>query len=487
MMARRSTASCPEKREKTAPRNEKTASLSAELVRDLMPSVHATRRRPQQKRHNVLSSASLNNRSAKPKRMRKSSSPDQRNHDDIVEGEFQKFAPLTRYARMTKAQLRGLAIFARGGLIKPISSSNFEVHSQSGHRLYVVEWNGDHWSCSCPTYDKHPAPCKHVYSVLFFLSAKQHESSAAPCECPNGHSFEYVTRRGTRRTKSGRIVQRYYCKKCRTRFVERTGFERMRGDPTTICIALDLYFKGLSYRKITHHLRTFYGIRVSKSTIHEWLRKYVNLLGVYLNQLKPHVSSKWHADEMQLKTNGKKWPAWNVMDSRTRFILASSVPKKRGCTAASRIIEAAIHRASKSPRRLITDGNQAYCSALDKIADKSKRITHIRCPKFGGSGSNNPIERLHGTIRERNKIQRGLRNVKSADWFVKSFAMYYNFLRPHMTLDERTPAEAAGLKILPSSNQWGALIAEATKRRRRSKKARLHGHQQRSRKMREAD
>jgi transposase-like protein len=261
----------------------------------------------------------------------------------------------------------------------------------------------------------------------------------------------------------------------------------MRGDPTTICIALDLYFKGLSYRKITHHLRTFYGIRVSKSTIHEWLRKYVNLLGVYLNQLKPHVSSKWHADEMQLKTNGKKWPAWNVMDSRTRFILASSVPKKRGCTAASRIIEAAIHRASKSPRRLITDGNQAYCSALDKIADKSKRITHIRCPKFGGSGSNNPIERLHGTIRERNKIQRGLRNVKSADWFVKSFAMYYNFLRPHMTLDERTPAEAAGLKILPSSNQWGALIAEATKRRRRSKKARLHGHQQRSRKMREAD
>jgi transposase InsO family protein len=40
---------------------------------------------------------------------------------------------------------------------------------------------------------------------------------------------------------------------------------------------------------------------------------------------------------------------------------------------------------------------------------------------------------------------RGLDNEKTA--FVEGFQNYYNFIRPHMGLDGKTPAEVSGIKM----------------------------------------
>jgi putative transposase len=51
---------------------------------------------------------------------------------------------------------------------------------------------------------------------------------------------------------------------------------------------------------------------------------------------------------------------------------------------------------------------------------------------------------LNGTLRERVKVQRGLKSDKSA--IAEGQLIYYNFVKPHQALDGKTPAEKAGLK-----------------------------------------
>jgi putative transposase len=80
-----------------------------------------------------------------------------------------------------------------------------------------------------------------------------------------------------------------------------------------------------------------------------------------------------------------------------------------------------------------------------------------------GSVNNNIVEKLHGTIRERNKVMRGLGNNGSSETMLEGFKIYYNFLRPHMGLNGLTPAEAAGIDIgLNDGNRWLKLIRKST-------------------------
>lgn len=51
--------------------------------------------------------------------------------------------------------------------------------------------------------------------------------------------------------------QVYMCKNCKRRFVDNLYFERLKVEPKIICVTLDLYFKGISLRKIVDHLKQY--------------------------------------------------------------------------------------------------------------------------------------------------------------------------------------------------------------------------------------
>ncbi len=73
---------------------------------------------------------------------------------------------------------------------------------------------------------------------------------------------------------------------------------------------------------------------------------------------------------------------------------------------------------------------------------------------------NNVLERMHGSIREREKIMRGIKVDDTP--IIPMNQIYYNFVRPHMGLDGKTPAEAAGVGI-EGENKWRELIDKSTK------------------------
>jgi transposase-like protein len=52
--------------------------------------------------------------------------------------------------------------------------------------------------------------------------------------------------------------------------------------------------------------------------------------------------------------------------------------------------------------------------------------------------NNNVVERLHGTIKERTKVKRGLDNDKSAEDMMEANRVYYNYLRSHQALNGKT-------------------------------------------------
>lgn len=72
--------------------------------------------------------------------------------------------------------------------------------------------------------------------------------------------------------------------------------------------------------------------------------------------------------------------------------------------------------------------------------------------------NNNKVERLNGTVRDRNRVQRDLKDTSSSDIFVEGNKIYYNFLRPHMSLDGKTPAEVCGIDLNLSREGWRQLI-----------------------------
>jgi len=90
------------------------------------------------------------------------------------------------------------------------------------------------------------------------------------------------------------------------------------------------------------------------------------------------------------------------------------------------------------------------------------RSVHVRNITLKGEKNNNTMERLNGEIRDREKVVRGLKKADSP--LLSGYQIYHNYVRPHMGLDGKTPAEACWIKI-EGSNKWLTLIQNAKRQK----------------------
>jgi len=277
-----------------------------------------------------------------------------------------------------------------------------------------------------------------------------------------------TVKRGYRKTERGK-VQRFYCKDCKRFFILDEGFEKMKATPETVTVALDLYFKGISMRAIVDHIKQFCGVEVSHVAIYKWIRKYVSMMKKYCDQLVPRVSGIWHSDEMTLNIKdldnheSLRW-AWNVIDNKSRFWLASQITEKREIADARKVLAQASTLSKTRPMAIVTDGLRAYQDAIPKefYTLKGPRTQHVRIPNIRDRSNNNMVERLHGTIRQRNKVMRGLDDVATAQTMMDGLRIYYNFMRPHMALNGKTPAQQAKITDNITPENWLSLIKRAS-------------------------
>ncbi len=71
------------------------------------------------------------------------------------------------------------------------------------------------------------------------------------------------------------------------------------------------------------------------------------------------------------------------------------------------------------------------------------------------------MERLNGEIRDREKEMRGLKTPETP--ILPGYQIFHNYVRPHETLEGKTPAEACGIKV-EGENKWLTLIQNASRK-----------------------
>ena len=73
--------------------------------------------------------------------------------------------------------------------------------------------------------------------------------------------------------------------------------------------------------------------------------------------------------------------------------------------------------------------------------------------------NNNKMERMNGEFRDREKVIRGIKKTDSV--MFDGYQLFHNYLRSHMALDGKTPAEKCGIRI-EGDNKWLTLIQNAS-------------------------
>lgn len=375
----------------------------------------------------------------------------------------------------TAREMKALAIAGTNSHIRRVDAFSYKVKSQSSDSWYEVRFipKPRGWFCSCPDHIYRKVECKHIQAVYISKQLRHtivnnsninEIQSELTCKCGSPN----VIKDGIRKNKSG-TIQRFKCKDCQREWSDNLGFANNKVNSKIITMAIDLYFKGVSLRKIKEHIVMFHGIKVSHVAILGWIRKFGEVVTPYVDQFTPELSGVYHVDEMAIhirkETTAKghyQW-LWNMMDNTTRFWITSKVSQRRETSDARAVFKDVKSKVSL-PNAVVHDGLTSYDEAFTKEFWFQHRqdIQNIRSISVRNKGLNQKVERLNGIFRDREIVMRGMDHRESAQKLIDAYRIHYNFVKEHGSM-KKTPAEEAGIKLDLGQNKIETLIRMASK------------------------
>ena len=254
-------------------------------------------------------------------------------------------------------------------------------------------------------------------------------------------------------------TQYYMCKSCGSKFSGVITYPKMKYPSEYIIKAITYYYNGMSFRNISQTFEDMKNVEISRSTFWRWTVKYSEMVNDYVMRLQPHLSDVWIADETVVDLWGEKYWYWDIIDADTRFLIATHLSKTRTIKDAKKLFYQARLRSKTRPKKILTDKMQAYHDAFNKVfyaSQKERRVEHLTSKGFHSKTNVNLIERFHGTLKQRTKVMRDLKNIESAGIILDGFITHYNFFMEHSYLRGRTPAVVGG--IGKDIENWGNLI-----------------------------
>lgn len=293
--------------------------------------------------------------------------------------------------------------------------------------------------------------------------------------CPHCKSQEIVKRGYFTTVKNGK-TQRYFCKSCNKKFVPRNAFYRMRNSEKKITLCLDLFYRGVSTRKIQEHLKAFYPHNSDHTNIYCWVVKYSKMISNFTDKLKLKVGKELQIDEVQYnrrKHHKRKGAETNwfidSIDTQTRFMVSAKFTRTREQKEIISVLRLAKKKTENQFEIVTSDGYLAYPKAIqksfmlrNKTNTKKHGVIHNQVNASRGEGFNILIERLHNNLRHRTKTFRGFHgSVESANIIMKGWAIYYNFITKHQSI-KCCPYQLATDLKLNSENKWLELINLST-------------------------
>ena len=359
------------------------------------------------------------------------------------------------------------------GAFEKLDGDKWHVMSDDGSEKYVVCVSATSKFCGCPGFKlAPPGSCKHIHLIELLAAA----ASAAydqtvrlkadfEPQCPDCKTTNYIMD-GTRDTTRKGVVQRYECKDCHRHFSMNLEYGGKWYPPERITEALSLVSRGMSCREAADHMRSQRKSEDEKTpshnTISVWNRTFLTAMAEYLSQWAPSGSQIWSMDDLHLKLNKVKHYLYMVATYNHRFVLSEGLGDSKAADDVAPVTRAAVERAGDVPDIMLRDGarnlNKAIKETNTITKNGVKKRTHQAEAHLRGNVTNLRHERLNRTIGERIRQPGTIKDKGSK--LIAGFIMFYNFIRRHMGLDGKTPAESGGF-VIDAPNPWDAIIRNA--------------------------
>lgn len=202
--------------------------------------------------------------------------------------------------------------------------------------------------------------------------------------CPNCKS-KAIIKWCKRKTEHRGLIQRYKCKSCNACFTVDDGFFRMRNTPQKISQSIDLFYRGVSTRKVQEHLAIFHPHNASNVSIYNWVVKYAKMISTFTNRLKVTVGSKVQIDEMEChrrkshkakKGIDKNWFIDSI-DPETKFLISAEYAKTRGKRDIKAVVSRIKERTENQIQIVTTDGLNTYPRVINSIWGYNNKLKGI--------------------------------------------------------------------------------------------------------------
>jgi transposase-like protein len=218
------------------------------------------------------------------------------------------------------------------------------------------------------------------------------------------------------------------------------------------------------------------------SISHQTLINYTNVaaarLSGFVDANSPKPEGPCAAYETCIKVNGITRYTWFILSRVRRAICGWNLLESRERAPALGLIYnyGPPDDPVSEDAELITDGLPSYDSAVVAYNTEAMKNTHMRVlNKHAVIGRRNLdtesetyreykqlVERLNRTYKFHTRPRAGFKEFDGAVALTTLFVAYYNFMRPHGSLDKRPPVELEclqGKRLYP--DQWAELLRQA--------------------------
>ncbi|AUS95021.1 transposase [Clostridium thermosuccinogenes] len=226
---------------------------------------------------------------------------------------------------------------------------------------------------------------------------------------------------------------------------------------------------GLSTRMTAALMREVHGVSVSHQSVSNYADAVATNIKPFIDNYKYDLSDSICGDETYIKVLGKWHYVFFIFDAVKKIILSYPVSANRDVKAAIYALDEALSKFDKLPEdlTLIFDGNPIYMLAQHYFAQYG---IHFDIKQVIGLTNDDPIseeyrplkqiiERLNRTFKGNYRPTNGFNNYAGSVSFLTLFVAYFNFLRPHSSLEGRVPVVLEELKDRPNMPaRWVTLI-----------------------------
>jgi len=239
---------------------------------------------------------------------------------------------------------------------------------------------------------------------------------------------------------------------------------KMKTPSRQIASAMGMYYGGMSLDAIQQQFRQDHDLDMSESNYWNWVVRFTKQAIKQCKDFKPeNLGDTWVADETYMKLGKRNVYFWDIIDSKTNYLLASYVSFNRGTRDARMLMRLARVRAGKYPKTVITDKLNSYIAGIgDEYAQKTER-------KRGGpfkykvSGeSTAEIERFHRTLEQRTEVFQKYKDIETIKLLTGGWLINYNFFKQNEGCGNIPPAQAAS-SIVPLKDWNDVVIPDGEK------------------------